>query len=70
MDEALGEGGDAYVVVLVRVYVRCLAKKKEDRPRRGGEGALSTPARKLIAQSNATPSKRGAASTLLLDWKK
>ena len=69
LDEALGESRDACVVVLVvrvRVCQLCLP---QTRSRRGGEDTLSTPARKLIAESNATPNKEGAASTLLLDWK-
>jgi len=56
LDEALGEGRDARVIVLVRVRVSYASAKAG--PGRGGEDALSTPARKLIAESNAAPNRR------------
>ena len=59
MDEALGEGGDTCVVVLICMRVSyASAKYLVTRSWRGGEDALSTPARKLIAEPNVTSNKR------------
>jgi hypothetical protein len=67
LDEALGEGRGACVVVLVRVRVSYASAKAISR---GGVGGRSQyPCTQAHRRVECDTQQKGAASTLLLDWR-